>query len=229
MTAMEIDNPIRIQALLLHYGGPDLDEIHDTLTIEEPDEDHDTYVRSKEALTAYFTPKKNTAFEIDTFRQAAQLDGEKIDTFVTRLRKLSKSCDFTEPDKEIANQLIFSCSSQPLRRRALRDDLALVKLAISLEISDIQVHTAPTDQTSEGAPCLAVIIIDEPAARVSQELSQVCAITADIRHHTLVVLPEGKPVAPATRSDIFQVCVDHHVDRVDITTEKRHGHTSQPI
>ena len=151
MTAMDIDNPIRIQALLLHYGGPDLDEIHDTLTIEEPDEDHDTYVRSKEALTAYFTPKKNTAFEIYTFRQAVQLDGEKIDTFVTRLRKLSKSCDFTEPDKEIANQVIFSCSSQPLRRRALRDDLALdelVKLARSLEISEIQAAKVETSNHS---------------------------------------------------------------------------------
>ena len=115
ITAMDIENPVRMQALLLHYGGPDLDEIHDTLTIEAPDQNHDVYQRSKDALTAYFTPKKNTAFEVYTFRQAAQLEGEKTDTFVMRLRKLAKSCDFTEPEKEIANQVIFSCSSQPLR------------------------------------------------------------------------------------------------------------------
>ena len=133
---MDIENPVRRQALLLHYGGPDPDEIYDTLTIEAPDQNHDVYQRSKDALTAYFTPKKNTAFEVYTFRQAAQLEGEKTDTFVMRLRKLAKSCDFTEPEKEIANQVIFSCSSQPLRRRALREDLELdelVKLARSLD------------------------------------------------------------------------------------------------
>ena len=45
-----------------------------------------TYVRYNYALIAYFLPQKNTAFEINTFRQAAQLDGGNVDTFVASLR-----------------------------------------------------------------------------------------------------------------------------------------------
>ena len=76
-----------------------------------------------------------------------------------RLRKLAKSCDFSEPEKEIANQVVFSCSSQALRRRALREDLELdelVKLARSLEISEIQATKVETSHQTSTASVYAI-------------------------------------------------------------------------
>ena len=147
MVAMEIADPPRKQALLLHYAGPEIDEIYDTLSIEAAAADGspiDTYESTANALTRYFTPKTNAAFEIYNFRQAKQEATETIDAFVTRLRKLAKTCNFSNTDGEVTNQIIFACHSQSLRRRALRDDLSLDKLvaaARALELSETQAAT----------------------------------------------------------------------------------------
>ncbi|XP_014678719.1 PREDICTED: uncharacterized protein LOC106818534 [Priapulus caudatus] len=144
MTAMAITDVTRKRAMLLHYAGTDVDEIFDTLTIEEATGDATEYSVATAALNAYFTPKANTAFEVYNFRQATQKGGENMDAFATRLRQLAKSCGFADDKIEIANQIIFSCKSQSLRRRALRDNLNLddlIKLARSLEISETQAKT----------------------------------------------------------------------------------------
>ena len=116
MVAMEIADPPRKQALLLHYAGPEIDEIYDTLPIEAADGSPiDTYESTANALTRYFTPNTNAAFEIYNFRQAKQEATETIDAFVTRLRKLAKTCNFSNTDGEVTNQIIFACHSQSLR------------------------------------------------------------------------------------------------------------------
>ena len=50
-----------------------------------------------------------------------QLPGENLDTYCTRLRMLAKNCEFADADKEIKAQLIQSCASTRLRRRAPRE------------------------------------------------------------------------------------------------------------
>ena len=59
-------------ALLLHYTGADVDEIHDTLTIPDPVKDQTIYDVTGTALTDYFTPRLNRAFEVYNFRQCKQ-------------------------------------------------------------------------------------------------------------------------------------------------------------
>ena len=146
MVAMNISDFVRKQALLLHYAGPEIDEIYDTLPVDDSADESEinVYQTTANALTKYFTPKTNTAFEIYNFRQATQGSTETIDAFVTRLRKLAKSCNFADTDREVNNQIVFACHSQSLRRRALRDDLPLVKLiaaARALELSEVQATT----------------------------------------------------------------------------------------
>ena len=70
----------------------------------------------------------NTTYEVYNFRQAKQKDGETLESFHTRLRSLAKTCDFANPDKEIKEQIILNCQSNPLRRKALREDLDLAGL-----------------------------------------------------------------------------------------------------
>lgn len=127
MIALDITNSKRKRAMLLHYAGPKVDDIFDTLHETGNDDDYDKAVDS---LNTYFKPKANPLYEVYVFRQARQDPGETLDHFVTRLRQLAKNCQFTDNDKEITAQVIMHCQSHTLRRQALCKgaDLSLQKL-----------------------------------------------------------------------------------------------------
>ena len=75
----------RKKALLLHLGGEEIQDIYETLDCEN------SYADAVEALTQYFNPKKNIAYERHVFRQAKQNNDETVDNFVIRLKQLSVS------------------------------------------------------------------------------------------------------------------------------------------
>ncbi len=119
---MNITDATQKRALLLHYAGPDVDNIFETLPDTGEDKD---YKKAVECLNAYFVPKVNTIYEEYQFRQAKQCSNESLASYHTRLRQLAKHCGFTDVDKEIRTQIVFSCTSHKLRLRALREDLSL--------------------------------------------------------------------------------------------------------
>ncbi|XP_044166850.1 uncharacterized protein K02A2.6-like [Acropora millepora] len=117
----------RKRALLLHYSGPEVDEIFDTL--EDTGEDKD-YKKAVEKLTAHFNPQVNTTYEVYNFRKAQQNE---------------------DADKEIKEQIILSCKSSALRRKALREDLDLthlLKAGRALELSETQAKEVESDKTT---------------------------------------------------------------------------------
>ena len=120
IVGLGIEDVTQKHAPLLRYNGPDVDEIFDTL--EDTGEDKD-YKKAVEKLTAHFNPQVNTTYEVYNFREAQQNEGESFDSFHTRLRTLAKTCEFADTDKEINEQIILSCKSNTLRRKALREDL----------------------------------------------------------------------------------------------------------
>ncbi|KAK3103818.1 hypothetical protein FSP39_022146 [Pinctada imbricata] len=68
-----------------------------------------------------------------------QLQEETVDQFATRLRQKPKHCDFADNDGEIKSQIIQGCTSNDLRRKALRDNLDLTKLlSTAMEIANKQ-------------------------------------------------------------------------------------------
>ena len=113
MVAMDISNEARKRALLLHYAGTG---------------DENNYKSAVEALTKYFNPRRNKAYEVYKFRQVKQEKKETLDTYHTRLRQLSQTCEFENVDNEIVAQIILSCQSQRLHRRALREIMTLEQL-----------------------------------------------------------------------------------------------------
>ena len=120
---MGIEVEKRKHALLLHYSGPEVDKIFDTLEYVGEDKD---YKKAVEKLTAHFNPQVNTTYEVYNFRKAQQNEGKSFDSFHTRT--LTKTCEFADADKEIKEQIILSCKSNALRRKALREDLDLTAL-----------------------------------------------------------------------------------------------------
>ena len=74
---MNITIPKQKRALLLHYAGPDVDEIFDTL----PNTGEDNYYHTAVAkLHECFSPQVNTTYEVYHFRQAKQKEGELLDS-----------------------------------------------------------------------------------------------------------------------------------------------------
>ena len=138
LIGMNITVAKRKQALLLHYAGPDVDEIFDTLPNTGDDGDYDTAVAK---LNEYFSPQVNTTYEVYNFRQTKQKEGESLNSFHTRLHQLAKTCKFSDVDKEIKEHIILTSSSSSLRHQALRENPTLeglLKLGRALELSEKQ-------------------------------------------------------------------------------------------
>ena len=110
MAAMDVKEESRKRALLLHYSGEEVNDLFDTLP--DTGEDND-YKEACEALTRYFTPRKNVSFEIFKFRNLKQESHETVDEFHTRLQIASKYCEFGDI-KELGR------SNKKLRRYSFR-------------------------------------------------------------------------------------------------------------
>ena len=122
LSALNIDNPERKKALLLHYGGDELFDLSETFT----DEQNSNYDTLTAAFSAYFSPSTNFTFETFKFRKLVQDTEETVDQFHVRLRRQASLCNFSDVDREILSQLVEGVKSNKLRRKCLRDKLSLV-------------------------------------------------------------------------------------------------------
>ncbi|XP_062568299.1 uncharacterized protein K02A2.6-like [Saccostrea cucullata] len=127
ITATGITDKAQKRALFLHSAGSEVQEIFDTLG-----ESGDDLDGAKKKLDEYFQPKRNIAFERHLFRNAAQCETEKIDSFVTRLRKLAVTCEFEKPDDNIRDQIVEKCRSSKLRKRLLKEKELTLKSAMDI-------------------------------------------------------------------------------------------------
>ena len=146
LVASNITDKKQRRAVLLHLAGPEVQTVFETLS-----ETGDDYATALAKLTEYFDPKKNIPFERHLFRQAAQGPTENMDSYVTRLRSLAKSCEYDNVDEMIRDQVVDKCASNSLRRRLLREtDLTLdglLQIARSVEASDL--HAAKMEEASD--------------------------------------------------------------------------------
>ena len=101
LMGMDVKDKKRQRALLLYYAAEEVNDIFETLT-----DTGDDYSTAVQKLKEYFTPARNTDYEVFKFREGTQLPGETIDTYHTRLRQLSLTCEFTDVDREIKSQII---------------------------------------------------------------------------------------------------------------------------
>ena len=139
ISAINVTDKTQQRALLLYQVGQATQEIFDTIPNNGADDDYKTAL---EKLDAYFLPKKNVDYEIFKFRQAIQHNGETVDQYVTRLRKLAANCEFEKVDNEIKSTIIQNCLSKSLRRYALREEKLTLEILLNkaraLEASESQ-------------------------------------------------------------------------------------------
>ena len=151
LDASGITNYKRKKAMLLHMAGPETQEVFDTLTPA-----NDTYDKALEALTSHFSVKKNVPFERNVFHQTKQKAGESVKQFVTRLRKLTASCEYgDQTEDQIRDQVIATCSSTGLRKKLLTEpDLTLAKVIEIAQVMETAHHQVKEIEAKHEQPFL---------------------------------------------------------------------------
>lgn len=120
--------------MLLHFAGPKVQEIYETLpdppslqsrgplaNVEEYVPFKTEFEYAVDKLNEFFDTEKNPAYERLMFRQIKQEHNEKIGIFITRLKIQAKRCKLGgESDDFIKDQIIAACLSKALRRELLK-------------------------------------------------------------------------------------------------------------
>ncbi|XP_066963229.1 uncharacterized protein [Macrobrachium rosenbergii] len=114
----------------------------------------DTLEDALRALDNFFSPKENKRYAKFKFKQVSQEVNEITDVFVTKLRKLAITCEFTDTEDVIIDQVIDKCASPKLRRELLEtENLTLDKLhtiARSMEIANSQASVIENKPNQNG-------------------------------------------------------------------------------
>ena len=129
LLAVDISDPKRQKAMLLHMVGEELHNIFQTLQVADPGINETVYDKAKAAFSDYFAPKRNLEFELFIFRQAQQEQNEDLDSFYSRLKRLSVNCQFTNAEAAIKSQMIQKCTNRKVREEGLcKADISLTDL-----------------------------------------------------------------------------------------------------
>ena len=123
-------------ATLLHVIGPDAIEIFNTFRWnQEGDTPGDDKKLDKvlSKFEKYCSPKSNLTYERHQFNTRNQNEGESIDSYVTELRILSKSCEFGDlTDSLIKDRLVCGVIKDSVRSRLLRETELTLQKAIDV-------------------------------------------------------------------------------------------------
>lgn len=123
LEAANIVTPSQKRASLLHFGGPELQEIFYNIPgahVTSDDSSLDVFTVAVEKLDEYFAPKQSKRFERHIFRQIKQGADEKFDKFLVRLRLQATKCQFTDKEDHLIDQITEKCASEDLRKKILR-------------------------------------------------------------------------------------------------------------
>ncbi len=139
LNATGIQNDSQKRATLLHLVGDEVQDIFETLG-----ETGSAFEEAINKLDSHFDIKKNIPFERCVFHETEQEIGETIDSYVTRLKKLTIHCEYGEATQdEIRDQVIAKCKSSKLRKRLLQEpDLTLNKVITIGKLMEQSDHQA---------------------------------------------------------------------------------------
>ena len=112
-----ITDNARLQSMLLHFAGPAVQELFETLT--EDSSEANVFTRAGDALDTYFKHTPNFRFERYTLRRMTRMAGETAAQFVTRLRPQAAHCKFADIEDALCAQLLLSVTDDSLLRKLL--------------------------------------------------------------------------------------------------------------
>ena len=130
-------------SLLFHVMGEKAIDVYNTFVFQAAG-DEMKYNKVIEQFEAYCSPKKNITLERFHFNRCTQEKDESIDQYTTKLKALSKTCEFgTLENSLVKDRIVFGIQSDATRERLLREeDLTLekaMKVCRAAESAKIQI------------------------------------------------------------------------------------------
>ncbi|XP_053698782.1 uncharacterized protein K02A2.6-like [Sabethes cyaneus] len=120
----------RKRSYLLHYAGPDVQDIFYNIDGHDanPPAGSNVYTEAIRLLDAHFAPLSNIPYERFVFRQMAQEQKENIEQFIQRLRDQGKLCEYGAAlEIRITEQVFDKCNLDDLREAILKKRLMTVQ------------------------------------------------------------------------------------------------------
>ena len=182
LNATGIHNDNQKRATLLHLVGEEVQDIFETLG-----EVGTTYEEAIAKLDKHFDIKRNIPYERCVFHETEQEVGESIDSYVTRLRKLTLYCEYeATTEDEIRDQVIAKCKSSKLRKRLLQEpDLTLEKVLRIGKLMEQSDHQTRQIEQQNGAGASADTKMDS--------FSELNKIKSDKWQHKSKHTSSGRP------------------------------------
>lgn len=194
LQAVNIDDPIKKRATLLHTGGLSLQDVYYNIPgahIEA--EGVDVYNEvALHKLDKYFAPKQSKAYERHLFRLMKQEEGERFEKFLLKLRDQVGKCNFTDSDEHLIDQVVEKCNSAELRKRILSvgDTITLDQIIIeanALEAVDRQLQDFnrknPTHQGSNDSEINKIDLRKHKSSdRKEQNRNRICSRYGSNKH-----------------------------------------------
>lgn len=152
--------PTRKRAYLLHYAGPEVQDIFYELEGHDanPPIGSDVYKEAIKLLNAHFAPLASIPYDRFVFRNIKQEADETVEKFVSRLREQGRLCEYGPAlDMRITEQIFDNCLSDELREMILKKKLmtvaGIVQEAQILETvkrnkEQMQKSVVPTEEAS---------------------------------------------------------------------------------
>ncbi|XP_058456818.1 uncharacterized protein K02A2.6-like [Malaya genurostris] len=122
--------PSRKKAYLLHFAGPEVQDIfydipgHDAV----PPANSDVYREAIRLLDNHFAPMTSIPYDRYVFRNLKQENDESVDKFVSRLKERGRLCEYGAAlDIRITEQVFDRCQMDELREMILKKKLMTVR------------------------------------------------------------------------------------------------------
>jgi transposase InsO family protein len=146
------DGKIRIASLRTVMGKECLGVFK---CLDISDEDRTDPGKCLQALEDYFEPKRNEIYERYLFYTCDQGPNENVDTWVTRLRQMIKSCNFGAADRDslLRDRLVLGTKDKAARLRMFREKKLTLTTAIDMlrasEVTSSQIRVIDKSNADE--------------------------------------------------------------------------------
>ena len=142
-------------ATFLHVAGAQAQEIFDTFTIPEANQNKIETLR--ELFSDYCEPRKNITVCRYTFNTRQQKNGEKFSEYLTAIKTLAKDCEYKQLEEELLrDRQVCGITDSKVRERMLHMDTLTYKQAVDMclaaELSALQIKSislCDEEQTQE--------------------------------------------------------------------------------
>ncbi|XP_049301210.1 uncharacterized protein LOC125774862 [Anopheles funestus] len=170
--AYKVTDQAEKKAKLLHFGGPALQRVFRNLK----DHEHVSlvvletrwYDHAVEKLDEFFGPQNQTTTERRNLRMIKQKPGERFADFIIRLKQQANQCGFDKYGDEIGSTLreiyltdavVEGCSSNEVRRKILRKDLAFSEIE-DIGVAQESVESQIVEMTA-GSPSKKIFKVEQ--------------------------------------------------------------------